>query len=925
MADQQTESCSPGHSSNDNAPVDSTATANIRRLKERVINVHKVIAMCDATKKQLKTSQADLEKEKRDNGQLRAVLEALQTRLMAEKRRADLLENGKQTNEHINQEIATLRDENHRLTRELGQRKTVAETLADTQRLAKLTKQLEGTQSKLRELEDRHQEMVDTAVHKACANISQEQTDRSNKLVAENATLGTRLQDALSQNDTFQDKIMDLELEATQLRESVENQQRGEEKLREELKRTQTERDQIGRDHQETQDALQVTQQECIDLKNRVAELELAQTRTKYTDIPNHTMEVVATSPSAEEELLRAQLKERDTSIQALQKCIAEMTEENRRLKSQSVPSGNGTSPSPQHVTELQDQKRRSETLADQVEYLTKAQLALQGLVTEQQLTIAELREQLRNATTAAPKPTKPTQRRPAAEPITIIHTSRDQFRKSEKIETAEQELDNAVSPSPKKPTPATPSKRKANARTITARKTRRKDSNSMTMAKEVELAALAEDQQTVSILSKDPTPPTNTSTTVPIQEETPSVVPSMEGEIASPNANSVANRSTDEIRVTVTPGPTPQQKSPTDTIVNDPWQAWLAGIGVRTRQQLHRLQQSPHDARAFTRELLQALSMNPEAPDFHVALVAVDSIPGDLSVTELGQGIEEILRKKNVIESMLGKSNDEKKTLASHVHISTANHLDSQMISDSIPPLSSVTHLAPLLPEISMCATLFDDERFMVLTLYILGWRHHCHEFLNDFLRWITHRILFRYQEATDLALVSPLIRIFTMLCRLVGDIQRVRVFCFQMLFETEAGRHVLAVLSSVAAVWPEVLRYPNNSPDFPKGASGTLLCFLDLTQSIMAGVFDCSMDDKQGKVPVRVYALLYTRFILYCGWQQPSVAPFIDQIADHIKHVKDGTELDGTVPLDADDKRVLGKFEELLQKYGGNDDLVA
>ncbi|KAJ1961338.1 hypothetical protein IWQ62_003904, partial [Dispira parvispora] len=51
MADRQTEPCSPGHSSNDNVPADSTASANIRRLKERVINVHKVIAMCDATKK----------------------------------------------------------------------------------------------------------------------------------------------------------------------------------------------------------------------------------------------------------------------------------------------------------------------------------------------------------------------------------------------------------------------------------------------------------------------------------------------------------------------------------------------------------------------------------------------------------------------------------------------------------------------------------------------------------------------------------------------------------------------------------------------------------------------------------------------------------------------------------------------------------
>ncbi|KAJ1960626.1 hypothetical protein IWQ62_004156, partial [Dispira parvispora] len=364
---------------------------------------------------------------------------------------------------------------------------------------------------------------------------------------------------------------------------------------------------------------------------------------------------------------------------------------------------------------------------------------------------------------------------------------------------------------------------------------------------------------------------------------------------------------------------------SPAETTVKDPWQAWLADISTRARQQLHRLQQSPHDARAFIRELLQALGMHSEAQDFHVALVALDSAPDDLSVTELGHGIEEVLRKKNVIESMLGKSNDEKKTLASHVHLATANQADSQVAANTIPPVFSVTYLKPLLPEISMCATLFDDERFVVLTLYILGWRHHCHEFLNNFLRWITHRILFRYQEATDLTLVCPLIRIFTMLCRLVGDIQRVRVFCFQMLFETEAGRHVLAVLSSVAAVWPEVLRYPINNPNSPKGgASGTLHCFLDLTQSIMAGVFDCSMDDKQGKVPVRVYALLYTRFILYCGWQQPSIAPFIDQIGDHIKRMKDGIESDSTVPLDAGDKQVLGKLEELVQKFSGSDDLA-
>ncbi|KAJ1948976.1 hypothetical protein IWQ62_006812, partial [Dispira parvispora] len=242
------------------------------------------------------------------------------------------------------------------------------------------------------------------------------------------------------------------------------------------------------------------------------------------------------------------------------------MTAETRQLKSKQMPIGNDASSSPQLATKLQEQEKRNEILGDQNEYLTKAQRALQELVTEQQLTIAELREQLRNAATATPRPTKTLQPPSTAEPITIIQTSPDQFKKSENVGVVEHESDNAVNSSPKKPTPITPTKRKANARTTTARKARRKDSNSAATTMEAEPASPGGDQQAATVVPKGPVLPTSTSTIMHIQVESPSVVPSVESKLASSDTNSVTSQPTDEIRVTTVSGPTPPQKSPAET-----------------------------------------------------------------------------------------------------------------------------------------------------------------------------------------------------------------------------------------------------------------------------------------------------------------------------------------------------------------------
>ncbi|RUS31569.1 hypothetical protein BC938DRAFT_477543 [Jimgerdemannia flammicorona] len=98
---------------------------------------------------------------------------------------------------------------------------------------------------------------------------------------------------------------------------------------------------------------------------------------------------------------------------------------------------------------------------------------------------------------------------------------------------------------------------------------------------------------------------------------------------------------------------------------------------------------------------------------------------------------------------------------------------------------------------------------------------------------------------------MISHICRVFVVLCRAVGALQRVRVFCFDLMREPIENSHLLLLFVNVAIMWPETLSHPAMPDGADTGLGQNLI--LRTFESILAGIHeDCEKPSTVGAVSI-------------------------------------------------------------------------
>ncbi|KAJ2385935.1 hypothetical protein GGI23_006609 [Coemansia sp. RSA 2559] len=170
----------------------------------------------------------------------------------------------------------------------------------------------------------------------------------------------------------------------------------------------------------------------------------------------------------------------------------------------------------------------------------------------------------------------------------------------------------------------------------------------------------------------------------------------------------------------------------------------------------------------------------------------------------------------------------------------------------------------------------LYESEMHIATSIWIVSIKNSQGRFFDGLMQLLAQKTV--APATRSVAAVCSLARIFSALCLLAADIQRVRVMLCDLLMDAVDSPHTLPVLSNVLAVCPEALRMPQeDEPSF--NSSKDLSAFrlvVRVFQAIASGIHDLYSEEHSKAEADALYTIMVER----CGWRHPSDAEYADKV---------------------------------------------
>ncbi|RIB00471.1 hypothetical protein C2G38_1195763 [Gigaspora rosea] len=146
--------------------------------------------------------------------------------------------------------------------------------------------------------------------------------------------------------------------------------------------------------------------------------------------------------------------------------------------------------------------------------------------------------------------------------------------------------------------------------------------------------------------------------------------------------------------------------------------------------------------------------------------------------------------------------------------HIDTPLYLGDVDNNDQLKIYTRVNSLSIQLP-----AILPSKETNVILFLWLLFVEFPSSKLIDKMLLWANEKIMVAgiLEEPLDLAYLCRLYRIFIALCRIINDIQRARILCYDIIREKTNNDSIHYFMENTARIWPNVLKasISNRNPE--------------------------------------------------------------------------------------------------------------
>ncbi|KAJ1799466.1 hypothetical protein LPJ59_001811 [Coemansia sp. RSA 2399] len=170
----------------------------------------------------------------------------------------------------------------------------------------------------------------------------------------------------------------------------------------------------------------------------------------------------------------------------------------------------------------------------------------------------------------------------------------------------------------------------------------------------------------------------------------------------------------------------------------------------------------------------------------------------------------------------------------------------------------------------------LYESEIHIATSIWIVSIKNSQGPFFDGLMQLLAQKTV--APATRSVAAACSLARIFSALCLLAADIQRVRIMLCDLLMDAVDSPHTLPVLSNVLAVCPDALRMPQE--DEPSHSNSKDISAFRLVvrvfQAIASGIHDLYSEEHSKAEADALYSIMVER----CGWRHPSDAEYADKV---------------------------------------------
>ncbi|RHZ78124.1 hypothetical protein Glove_167g81 [Diversispora epigaea] len=202
--------------------------------------------------------------------------------------------------------------------------------------------------------------------------------------------------------------------------------------------------------------------------------------------------------------------------------------------------------------------------------------------------------------------------------------------------------------------------------------------------------------------------------------------------------------------------------------------------------------------------------------------------------------------------------------------------------------------------------AVLPQKETNVLLFLWFLFSEFPTSRLLDKVFSWANEKTLLagiNSDEIFDLGYFCRLCRVYVTLCRAVNDLQRARIFCYDILREKTNYQFIQYLFVNIARIWPVILKIPKSSYANPFSLDEFFI--LRTIESIVARIFIERMREES-------IHKMYNTFIQCCSWTEPHQAPSLKEILQILANILQSEEFH--------DRCSKEYFQDQFQEYRFN-----
>ncbi|CAG8591864.1 1679_t:CDS:10 [Ambispora gerdemannii] len=201
----------------------------------------------------------------------------------------------------------------------------------------------------------------------------------------------------------------------------------------------------------------------------------------------------------------------------------------------------------------------------------------------------------------------------------------------------------------------------------------------------------------------------------------------------------------------------------------------------------------------------------------------------------------------------------------------------------------------------IPMPVVLPKREADFVLFLWFMSREFPDSNIIEKIMEYAFKQIVLSKNKSNDMGIGCRLCRIFVALCRISRDIHRPRTLCFDLMREIHKFDYVVKIVENIAKIWPQVLHNDVSSN------SQENVTILGTMESIIAqNIKDSS---------------LYSTFVRYCSWNQLSNIPSLQDRLQALSDLIQSPEFQVKCRAEADN----GQFQEYRYNLIKSFELIA